>query len=177
MSGGDKRLPIVTFRIPGESDGARMWEIARDSGKLDLNSAYFYLAMSRWFGDSCRIAVDETGQSALGFVIGFRQPASPDTLFVWQIAVAENMRGRGLAGKLLDEVTDHEDVRFVEATVSPSNTASRALFEKWAGSRGLAVRISSGFEERCFPGRSHEREELYRIGPLIDKNGSEGGVG
>ncbi|MFC4597744.1 diaminobutyrate acetyltransferase [Cohnella hongkongensis] len=166
IEGGSKPNSSVTFRIPGEADGALMWEMARDSGRLDLNSAYFYLAMSRWFGDSCRIAVDEAENSPVGFVLGFRQPASPDTLFVWQIAVAESRRGQGIAGKLLDEVTGQEEIRYVEATVAPSNAGSRAMFEKWARSRGLEVGVSPGFEERCFPGHAHEREELYRIGPI-----------
>ncbi|MFB9274374.1 diaminobutyrate acetyltransferase [Cohnella cellulosilytica] len=156
----------VYCRIPGQADGARMWEMARDSGKLDLNSAYFYLAMSRFFSESCRVAIDASDDSLAGFIVGFRQPQRQNTLFIWQIAVAERLRGRGIAGKLLDDASARDDIRYVEATVSPSNGASRAMLAKWARGRGLEAEISPGFEERYFPGNGHEREDLYRIGPL-----------
>ncbi|XID94116.1 diaminobutyrate acetyltransferase [Paenibacillaceae bacterium WGS1546] len=165
MIGGQRR-PSVICREPGQADGARIWELARDSGKLDVNSAYFYLAMSRWFSASCRVAINVSDDSVAGFAIGFRQPERQDTLFVWQIAVAERLRGQGIAQKLLDEVTEPEDIRYVEATVSPSNVPSRTMFMKWASSRGLTPGVSPGFDERCFPGERHEREDLYRIGPL-----------
>ncbi len=162
--------PSVVYRTPNQEDGPRIWEIVRDSRILDLNSSYFYLTMSRWFSGSCRVAVNPENGELIGFVIGFREPEHPDTLFVWQIAVDDRYRGKGIARNLLDHAAGHPDIRFVEATISPSNIASRALFISWAQSRGSSVTLRSCFEKECFPGNEHEREDLFRIGPLLRRN-------
>ncbi|TFE23448.1 diaminobutyrate acetyltransferase [Cohnella luojiensis] len=171
MRGLNHRLPPLVYRIPGQEDGPRIWEMVRDSRNLDLNSSYFYLTMSRWFSLSCRVAVETESNTLIGFVIGFRQPEQPDTLFIWQIAVEARYRGKGIARKLLDEVTGLPDIRFVEATVAPSNIASRSLFLKWAQSHESSAVLCSGFGEDCFPGNEHEREDLFRIGPLSERRG------
>lgn len=159
-------LTALRYRSPGKRDGAAMWRMVKDSGKLDLNSPYHYLTMSHWFSDSCRLAEDPLEHCLVGMVTGFRQPAHPETLFVWQIAVNDHYRGRGIAIRLLDEVTANPEVRYVEATISPSNLSSRRLFEKWAATRQASIVVTEGFSEACFPDQQHEREDLYRIGPL-----------
>ncbi|UVI33233.1 diaminobutyrate acetyltransferase [Paenibacillus spongiae] len=140
--------------------------MVRDCGTLDLNSPYYYLTMSQWFSETCRLAEDRILKRLIGLLTGFRQPSNPDTLFVWQIAVDKRYQGRGIARKLLDEVTDHPEIRYLEATIAPSNHASRRLFASWASSRGASIVTSPGFDETCFPDGEHEREDLYRIGPI-----------
>ncbi|RED89195.1 diaminobutyrate acetyltransferase [Cohnella phaseoli] len=171
MTGIHHRHTPLVYRIPKQEDGPQIWQMVKDSRILDLNSTYFYLTMSRWFSESCRVAVDAESGNLIGFVIGFLQPERPDTLFIWQIAVDARYRGRKIARKLLDEVAERSDIRFVETTIAPSNFASRSLFLKWALSReSSAVLCSgSGFSEDSFPGNVHEREDLYRIGPLGER--------
>lgn len=164
-------LVDLRYRAPKKSDGAQMWRMVKESGKLDLNSPYHYLTMSHWFSDSCRLAEDPLDDQLIGMVTGFRLPAQPETLFVWQIAVDDRYRGRGIAIRLLDELMADSEVNFVEATISPSNHSSKRLFEKWAAARQALIIVSEGFNENCFP-EQHEREDLYRIGPLI--SGSKG---
>ncbi|WP_373232898.1 diaminobutyrate acetyltransferase [Cohnella sp.] len=159
-------VDTLRYRLPGKNDGASMWRMVKESGKLDLNSPYHYLTMSHWFSDSCRLAEDPHNNRLVGMVTGFRQPSHPETLFVWQIAVDDHYRGRGIARRLLDELTANRKIRYVEATISPSNLSSKRLFEKWAAARQASIVISEGFSETCFPGQQHEREDLYRIGPL-----------
>lgn len=163
----EQTLQAVQYRLPDVADGAEIWRMVRDSGKLDLNSPYYYLTMTRWFPESCRVAADPESGRLVGVVTGFRQPTNPDTLFIWQIAVDERYQGRGIARNLLDEITQHPEIRYLEATISPSNRASLRLFSGWASSRGIAIESSAGFDETCFPNGEHEREDLYRIGPLL----------
>ncbi|WP_391574319.1 diaminobutyrate acetyltransferase [Cohnella sp.] len=171
MTGFNRGHSPLVYRIPRQEDGPQIWQMVKDSRILDLNSTYFYLTMSRWFSESCRVAVDIESGNLIGFVVAFRQPERPDTLFVWQIAVDARYRGRKIARRLLDEVAGGPEIRFVETTIAPSNFASRSLFLKWALSRESSAVLCSGFgfSEDCFPGNEHEREDLYRIGPLGEK--------
>lgn len=145
-------------------DGAAIWALARESETLDLNSPYAYLMWAREYGESSCLA--ETDGQPAGFVMGLRPPQRPDTLFVWQVAVAHDRRGKGLARRMVTELARSMGARYVEATVTPSNHASAALF------RGLAQRLGSPCTEQtylpadAFPVTDHEEEVLFRIGPL-----------
>jgi L-2,4-diaminobutyric acid acetyltransferase len=149
-------------------DGKRIWRLVSESGKLDVNSPYCYIMLTEYFKDTCLVA--EKGGEAVGFVSAFLQPAKPESLFVWQIAVAETHRGQGVADSLLSALVAGEGcrhVRFVEATVSPDNMPSRRLFEKLARKLGAPLAASEGFAASLFPGEAHENERLIRIGPIL----------
>lgn len=144
-----------------------MWELIKETKNMDLNSAYSYLMFSHYFGDTCVIAEDHN--QLIGFVSAFRPPSSPDTVFVWQVAVNENYRGNGIGNKLLNELLSREfckDVRFLEATVSPSNFPSQSLFKGLAKQLGCPCEVSDCFTEEMFPEPGHEAEQTYRIGPF-----------
>ncbi len=152
---------------PSAGDGSALWRIARDSGKLDLNSSYAYLLWCRDFADTS--AVVRVGGEVVGFVIGFIRPADPATVVVWQIAVDAGQRGRGFAGKLLDHLVERladHGVRYVETTITPDNTASIALFDALARRWGAVREATALFAEDAFPD-DHDREDLHRIGPLL----------
>lgn len=159
-------IDTLRFRAPSKADGAKLWELVRDSGKLDLNSPYFYLAMSHWFSQSCLLVEDIETNRLVGMIIGFRKPSSTSTLFIWQITVHKQYRGSGIALHMLNQLTEQPDIQYVEATISPSNYSSRRLFEKWAASRQVDIVQSACFAETDFPDQRHEQEDLYIIGPL-----------
>ena len=155
------------FRAPAVSDGAALWSLARDSGVLEVNSPYSYLLLSEHFADTCVVAERES--APVGFVSAFVSPAAADTVFVWQVGVAAAERGQGVACKLLLQLLARPKcrrVRRLEATVTPSNAASRALFESVARELGVPFSVYPGYGPELFPGSGHEREELIRIGPL-----------
>ncbi len=160
----------VTIRQPVPQDGAAVWDLIRRAGTLDLNSAYCYLLLCDRFGDTCAVAEQE-GQ-LVGFVSAFYSAARPDTLFVWQIAVDDALRGQGIGATLLREVIDRPAsrarIRYIEATISPSNRASNRLFERLAGDLKAGLTYADGgYEAALFPaGTAHEDEPLIRIGPL-----------
>lgn len=159
-------VTTLEIRSPNSLDGSKMWALTRDSRKLDLNSSYFYVAMSHWFSDSCKVAFDTEKNRLVGMVIGFRLPSDKETLFIWQIAVDERYRGQSIAMRLIEAVVANSEIRYLEATIAPSNLSSKRLFEKWSVSRKTTLIISDGFGLDCFPDQQHEKEELYRIGPL-----------
>jgi len=168
--------PAIRFRKPEVKDGSEVWNLVRDSGGLDLNSAYSYLMLCDLFRDTCSVA--ESEGRIVGFTSAFRKPEDGETLFVWQIAVDRSMRGRGVGRALIREVLErasNSEVTFLEATIGPNNIPSRRLFLGIAESLGADCSISQKYASDQFPGpEQHDDELLYRIGPLaIDRSAAD----
>ncbi|MEU5399265.1 diaminobutyrate acetyltransferase [Streptomyces sp. NPDC005963] len=179
---------FITVEPPRVEDGAALWRIARDSEVLDLNSSYSYLLWCRDFSATSLVARAPDGEP-VAFVTGYARPDRPTTLVVWQIAVDDSFRGRGLAGVLLDaltaKVTVDRGISEVETTITPDNTASDRLFTSFARRHGARVDREVLFDGALFPDEpqhrspapresaapgqptgAHQPEVLYRIGPL-----------
>lgn len=160
---------------PRLEDGAALWRIARDSRTLDLNSSYSYLLWCRDFAATSVIARDQGGE-AVGFITGYVRPRRPQTLVVWQVAVDEAARGRGLAAAMLDglaaRVAEEVGIDGIETTVTPDNTPSNRLFTSFAERHGAPVEKEVLFDAGVFPESGHEPEVLYRIGPVASLTGA-----
>ncbi|HET8599857.1 MAG TPA: diaminobutyrate acetyltransferase [Segeticoccus sp.] len=153
------------LRQPAVGDGAGMWRVARDSVRLDLNPPYAYLLWARDFADTSVVA-DVDGEVA-GFVTGFRRPNSPQTLMVWQVAVDERLRGRGVASRLLEHLVERTDATTLETTITDDNPASRSLFAGLARRHGAEHTVDPLFEADQFPDEDPWKPEfLHRIAPL-----------
>lgn len=158
----------LELRQPQPEDGAAVFELIARCPPLDPNSRYCNLLQCSHFAATSILAPSADG-GALGFLSGYRIPARPDTLFVWQVAVAAEARGLGLGSRLLQGLLarpELADIRFVETTIGPDNRASRALFERLARSFAANIDTALQFEsQRHFDGR-HADEVLLRIGPF-----------
>ena len=160
----------ITIRKPKLTDGHSIYELARISKPLDLNSLYSYLLISAHFDQTSVIA--ETGHDIVGYVSGYIHPHHDDTLFIWQIAVHPIMRGRGLATRMLNDILKRREsanIKFIEATITPSNKKSRNLFQGLAKQLKADYRESVFLEFELFGESFHEEEKLLRIGPLNPK--------
>ncbi|SDJ11858.1 diaminobutyrate acetyltransferase [Natribacillus halophilus] len=156
----------LEFDKPAVQDGSKMWELAKKLG-LDLNSSYKYLMMSEYFSETCVVAKEEG--ELVGFITAFILPEQDDTVFVWQVGVDSSQRGKGLASRMLDELLERnacQEIKFLEATVTPSNDASQKLFRRLARTNGTACHVSECFSEELFPEDHHEPELSFRIGPM-----------
>ena len=138
-----------------------------DCPPLDTNSVYCNLLQCSHFAETAIIAKSEG--AAFGFTSGYRVPARPEVLFVWQVAVSKKARGQGLASRLLQAQLDSEacqGVRFIETTITKDNDASRALFRAFAKKNGGVVEEFPHFDKlQHFQGK-HDSEFLIRIGPF-----------
>jgi diaminobutyrate acetyltransferase len=155
----------IQFRSPTIEDGARLWQIAADSRVLDVNSSYSYVLWCRDFARTSIVAEDDG--RVVGFVTGYLRPDAPNTLFVWQVAVDESQRGKGVGVTMLDHLLEDvapESVTRLETTVSPDNAASIAMFTSLARRRGVPITKQTLFNPEHFPD-NHEAEELYVVGP------------
>jgi L-2,4-diaminobutyric acid acetyltransferase len=156
----------ITMRTPALEDGAAVWRLVGESGGLEQNSAYAYLLLCTHFKDTCVVA--ERNGRVLGCALAYRPPRDRDCIFVWQVGVAQNARGQGFGGRMLDELltlSECRDVRFLTASVATNNHASYALFAGFARRHGASLSEEPFFSEACFP-QPHAAEPLIRIGPL-----------
>lgn len=152
-------------------DAAAVWALVDADDALDLNSPYAYL-LGFHHHAATSVVAEDTGK-VVGFVLAYRPPEQLDTVFVWQVGVAPSHRRQGLGKKLLHGVLRQpgcEEVRFMEATVTPSNEASKALFGGIARDLDAEFEIGECFRSDQFPtGHDHEREDLIRIGPFAPR--------
>ncbi|MGP0583985.1 diaminobutyrate acetyltransferase [Paenibacillus timonensis] len=162
-------LRSLIIRRPVPSDANSVYELIRSCQTLDLNSAYGYLVLCDYFRETCVVA--EEGASLVGFLSAFRSPLRPDTLFVWQVAVADSHRKQGIGKRMLAFLLSENGtppISYLEATISQSNLASARLFTGIAREHAAPVEITSGYKAEMFPTvLQHEDEPLYRIGPFI----------
>ncbi len=163
----EKEATLETFRKPSSEDGAEVWKLVKNTRILDLNSSYSYLMWCSHFSETSVIV--EENKEIIGFISGFIKPTSPNQLFIWQVAVAESARGKGLASKMLHHLLSREscaNINYIETTVSPSNIPSQKLFHGLARDLGSEIHVSTGFTENDFPEQGHEDEWLHQIGPF-----------
>lgn len=140
------------------------------NGSLDTNSPYAYMIFAKHFQKTCIVAED-SDKKILGFVKGYTPPTNPDALFVWQVGVAEEARGKQIAKRMIKELSSRlngDGVNFIEATVTPSNTASRRLFRGLARDAETECVETPFFESSDFPpsADAHEGEDYFRVGPI-----------
>jgi L-2,4-diaminobutyric acid acetyltransferase len=155
----------LEYRLARLEDGPALWALAKANG-LDENSPYAYLLWTEYFRDTTVVATDDA-DAPVGFVTAFLRPDDASTVFVWQIGVDDAHRRRGIAGRLLDELFERTGATALEATVTPTNTASETLFRRFGDRHGLPVVAEPLFPEELFP-PGHEAELRFRIGPAGD---------
>ncbi|HZK43734.1 MAG TPA: diaminobutyrate acetyltransferase [Syntrophomonadaceae bacterium] len=161
-------LSKFTFEMPVEEEGAEIWELIKDTKTLDLNSAYSYLLLCKYFSDTCVIA--KSADKIVGFISAFNPPHKPDVLFVWQVAVDSAFRRYGLGLNMLKHLLARktcDKIRYLEITVNPSNNAAYSLYYKLADELLTSCEEEICFPSGIFPGAQHEDELMLRIGPLI----------
>lgn len=156
----------IILKKPNKKYAIDIYKLVHKSKVLDLNSEYLYLLQSTHFVDTCSIAViDDT---VVGFVSGYLLPEKANTLFIWQVAVDESIRGQGLAKKLIMNIlerSDNRDLNYIHTTVSPTNKSSVRVFEKLTKELSTNMISKNFFEKKDFINQ-HEEEVLYEIGPF-----------
>ena len=156
------------MRQPQRGDGAALHDLVAACPPLDLNSRYAYLLLCEHHAATSVVA--ELGGAMVGAITAYVPPAQPDTLFVWQVAVAARMRGQKLGTRMLDHLLGHciapRRLRWMETTISPGNHASENLFTRFAARHGAGCTTATLFAAEDFGQSGHEEERLYKIGPF-----------
>jgi L-2,4-diaminobutyric acid acetyltransferase len=116
--------------------------------------------------------VAEFNGELAGAVTAYIPPSQPETLFIWQVAVAPTMQGQRLGSRMLDTLTERcartQGFKNIETTISPSNIGSQKLFASYARRHHVAIKSRPYFTAVDFGGGRHEEEWLYQIGPRLN---------
>lgn len=155
----------IQFIKPAPEHGAEIHRLIQNSPPLDCNSVYNYLLLCTHFSDTCICAVEN--DTIFGFISGYIIPDQNDTLFIWQVAVSEGARGRGIASKMIKRLLKRKNLKHIhniETTVTPSNNASASFFRKLSKDLNTECNESPYFLEHHFGKGSHEQENLFKIG-------------
>lgn len=159
----------VELSAPSANDAAAVHELIARCKPLDLNSTYAYLLLCYHFSDTCVIA--RVDKKVVGFISGYVLPNDLQTFFVWQVAVHPDARGAQLGVRMLVHLLRRKrvsgTVRFMETTVSPSNTASRRMFQRVANEISAPIEQQMLFDRSAFGNEEHEEEVLLKIGPFV----------
>ena len=159
--------PQPVLRKPVPEDAFAVNQLIMRCPPLDGNSVYCNLLQCTHFAETC-IAAELEGE-LVGFISGYMIPERPNTLFIWQVAVAEAARGRGLARTMLSELLQRDrcrEVNYLETTITPDNKASRALFQSLAEFLESDCEESILFDRHRHFADEHASECLLRIGPF-----------
>lgn len=158
----------ITYRHPTIMDSENIWNLIRNNKPLDENSLYLYTLLCHEFSDTCVVA--ESDSKIIGFLSAFIPPKKPETLFVWQIAVDKEFRNKGVAQKIISYSLNNigDEIKFIEATVTPSNLTSLKFFQTLADNNNTKLIKQKLFSTEILGG-VHEPEDLVRIGPLIKR--------
>jgi L-2,4-diaminobutyric acid acetyltransferase len=155
----------ILFRNPTSRDGTGVHALVARCPPLDANSLYCNLLQCSMFSSTCVVA--EQHNQVVGFISGFVPPDVADSVFVWQVAVASEARGLGLARSMLLELLSRPACQVttqLQTTITPGNAASWALFNSLA--RALDTDISSRviFDRQQHLNNQHDSELLVTIG-------------
>lgn len=136
--------------------------LVRECAPLTLHTPYSYWVMLTYGGNLSRAVWQDGRLAACALVV----PAGTTVAFVWQLGVAPQYRGKGLAGAVLRAVWDEraEWVAHLETTIAPDNHKSYASFAGLARARGLELREVAAIGVAGPDGSMVERETHYRLG-------------
>jgi L-2,4-diaminobutyric acid acetyltransferase len=157
----------LIFRKPSAEDGYPLNQLVAASPPLDPNSIYCNLLQCSHFADTA-VAVSQ-GDQLMGFVSGYLLPNQSETLFVWQVVISEQARGKGLAKRMLKHLLARpacRGVRYLETTITPDNEASWALFRSLARELDTELKSRLHFEKQAHFGGVHDDEHLLILGPF-----------
>lgn len=158
----------IDIRAPESRDGAEVHHLIAACPPLDTNSLYANLLQCSDFAATCALA--RRDGRVVGWVSGYRLPDQPQTYFLWQVAVAAEMRGQSLPRRLLHHILSRRacaGVRQLQTTITADNTASWRLFEALARRAGAPLsRQDDWFDRETHFHGDHAGETLVTIGPF-----------
>jgi L-2,4-diaminobutyric acid acetyltransferase len=122
------------LHTPSPADGTEVSKLIEACPPLDINSNYCNLLQCHHFAETSVIARTERENTAVGFVSGYLLPNKINTLFIWQVAVHETARGKGLATRMIQDIIDRSTINltWLETSITEDNQASWALFKNLA---------------------------------------------
>ena len=160
-----KNNNAIKITSPSKKDGYEVSNLVARCPPLDLNSTYHYLIQSHYFNQTCSVAFE--GEKVIAFVSGFINPANKNCLFIWQVAIDESYRGKGLGIELIEFLLDqNKDVNTIETSITKNNIASRRMFQKIVKKYEATMYEEILFDKHEDFSNEHESEILVTISQI-----------
>jgi L-2,4-diaminobutyric acid acetyltransferase len=126
------------IRVSEPGDAGALYHLAARLAPLTVHTPYTYWVLCTYGVGHCFLAIKDS--EPVGFVTGFLSSAQPYVMLVWQVGVVPELRGTGLADRLLDRLAEAaraEGAVRIDATIAEKNSSAKAAFER------LAKRVDS----------------------------------
>lgn len=156
----------IKTRPPELSDGLKVNRLIERCPPLDANSLYCNFLQCTHFSSTSIIA--EIEQEPVGWISGFRSPHIDCQLFVWQVAVAPEVRGKGLGLRMLDALVMRPALAGISGmatSITPGNDASWALFRAFARRHGAEFNHRPWLDSDLHFAGQNDSEHLVMITP------------
>ena len=157
----------LLLRMPTSRDGRAVRDLVARCEPLARDSVYCNLLRCTHYAETCVVA--ERNDVLVGFVSAYQPPNRPDTLFVWQVAVAPEERGRGRGLIMLRELLARPAgarAKLLETSIAADNAPSWSLFRRLATELRVELRRIPWFDAETHFGGKQATQILARIGPL-----------
>ena len=111
-----------------EEDVPILRDLAERNYPLDVHTHYTYWVLCSQFGECCYILYDDN--KAIGYITSLY---NDKTVFVWQIAISNDYRGKGYSQLLIDKVAMLARTKGMnmKVTISTDNKASYNSFYRY----------------------------------------------
>jgi len=157
-------MSSIEIRNPTLSDTREIIELFQNSGKLDVNSSYYYaLWIKEWSGTCAVAALDGC---IIGALTGFVRPTDPSVYFAWQTCISPATQENNLALRLYEYVLQSlipRGVTHLEMTIDGQNRFVRLMLANLARRYEADVEDGGILFSTELLANSHYPEELRRI--------------
>ncbi|MEN6379478.1 MAG: GNAT family N-acetyltransferase [Methanofastidiosum sp.] len=100
---------------------------------LELHTPFTYWTLFNYFSNLCFLMIE--GEELIGFISGIRSSLDKDVVYLWQIGISKEQRGKNYALLLIDhfiKAVIDMDCNKIQVSISPENQASYNTFVKYA---------------------------------------------
>ena len=152
---------MCKLRHVEEKDAPSLRFLAMHCAPLDVHTPYTYWVVANHYGDGSFI-LEDNGKP-IGFIMTVETASS---LFVWQIGILLEYRGKGLSKKLIEAVFDYATQRQknMEVTIAEDNIASYSAFSHFCNHKNIRFDEVRLVEVRDLEDHSIKEDEImYRI--------------
>ncbi|KNY26152.1 GNAT family N-acetyltransferase [Pseudobacteroides cellulosolvens] len=130
----------MNLRDIKEGDAGQILELVKICGPyVAPYNVYAYWILENYYSSTCKVVEDLN--RIIGYVSGMPS-VDKGTLFIWQICVHNDYRGKGVATLLLDSLFKKaKEYMFekIELSISESNYASQKLFKNYSEKNNLKI--------------------------------------
>ena len=126
----------ITIRNVEKTDNALLRHLAKQCPALDLHTQYTYWVNTYYFNKSSFILEDDG--KPIGYIMALN---TPDVIFIWQIGIIKEYRGKGLSYKLISAVMEYAKSinKPIEVTIASNNKSSFNAFKSAALKQNLKM--------------------------------------